>query len=305
MTSPSQVSLGDWIGLGILALLWGSAFAFIAIGLDGVPPAGIAFVRLGIAAGLLTAYAYWRGHRLPPLSDARWPWWVALGFFGNALPFFLIPWAQQELSSGVTGILLAVMPLATVGLAHFFADEPMTRMKFAGFLIGFAGVVVLIGPSALAGLGGPMFIAKLAVLLAALVYAINMILVRRAPQTPPSLSAAGMLITSALWAAPVGLWSLSSSSADMSWTAWSAVVWLGLGPTAIASVYYMRLIGSAGASFASTVNYLVPVVAVLAGFALGETIGWMSLAGLAIILAGIAIARRGQPSRPPRTDSDP
>lgn len=297
MSTPGQAGLADWIGLAIMALLWGTAFAFIAFSLEGLPPAGITLVRLALAAALLTAHAYWRGHRLPKLNDPRWPWWVALGFFGNALPFFLIPWAQQELSSGVTGILLAIMPLATVGLAHFFASEPMTRMKFAGFLTGFAGVVLLIGPSALAGLGGPVFLAKLAVLTSAFAYAINMILVRRAPATPPALSAAGMLITSAIWAAPLGLWQLSQSTADFITAAWSAVIWLGVGPTAIASVYYMRLIGSAGASFASMVNYLVPVVAVIAGFALGETIGWTSLAGLAVILAGIAIARRGQPRR--------
>lgn len=297
MSTPGEAGLADWIGLGIMALLWGTAFAFIAFGLEGLPPAGIAFVRLALAAVLLTAHAYWRGHRLPGLKDPRWPWWIALGFFGNALPFFLIPWAQQDISSGVAGILLAVMPLATVGLAHFFAGEPMTRMKFAGFLIGFAGVVLLIGPSALAGLGGPVFLAKLAVLAAAFAYAVNMILVRRAPATPPALSAAGMLITSAVWAAPLGLWQLASSTDAMSWSAWSAVIWLGIGPTAIASVYYMRLIGSAGAGFASMVNYLVPVVAVLAGLVLGETIGWTSLAGLAVILAGIAIARRGQVPR--------
>ena len=165
--------------------------------------------------------------------------------------------------SALAGILLAIMPLSTVALAHFFANERMTAWKLAGFAVGFAGAVILIGPAALAGLGGPTFLAQLAILGAALSYALNAIMTRRTPRTDPAV-----------------------------------LIWLALGPTALATVLYVGLIARAGAGFMSLVNYLVPIVALFTGLAFGEAIGWNAYLGLIIILAGIAIARRQIP-RPP------
>ncbi|HAQ35938.1 MAG TPA: EamA/RhaT family transporter, partial [Alphaproteobacteria bacterium] len=153
----------EWVLLGILAATWGTAFAFITFALEAAPPAALAFARLGLAAVILTAWAYAIGERLPKLSDKRWLWFIALGLFGNALPFTLIPWGQQFIPSAVAGILLAFMPLMTVALAHVFTDERMTRLTAFGFAIGFAGVIVLIGPAALGGLVAGDFIAQLAV----------------------------------------------------------------------------------------------------------------------------------------------
>ncbi|WP_421790397.1 DMT family transporter [Hyphobacterium sp.] len=167
MSPPSTPGTRDWAILLSLAVLWGTAFIFIEWSLDSLPPAALSFTRLTIAAVIVTAFAYARGYRLPPLSDRRWISFVLLGFFGNALPFFLIPLGQTQIPSALAGILLAVMPLTTVALAHFFTEEKMTGWKLAGFFVGFAGAVVLIGPAALAGLGGPTFLAQLAVLAAA------------------------------------------------------------------------------------------------------------------------------------------
>lgn len=292
MTTARAPGLRDWLELLLLAIIWGTAFVFIDVGLNSVSPGGVAFIRLTLGAIILALYARSRGHHFPALTDPKWLWWMALGFFGNALPFYLIPWAQQDIPSALAGILLAVMPLSTVVLAHFFAGERMTGWKFAGFLVGLVGVIILIGPSALADLGGPKFLAQIAVLVAALAYAVNVIIARRAPGMPASLSAAGMLIGASLWAAPLGIWQEIASERTFDIWAWMSVVWLGIGPTAITSVIYLRLITNAGASFMATVNYLVPIVAVIAGLALGEAIGLGAILGLTVILAGIAIARR-------------
>lgn len=283
----------EWVLLGILAATWGTAFAFITFALEAAPPAALAFARLGLAAVILTAWAYAIGERLPKLSDRRWLWFIALGLFGNALPFTLIPWGQQFIPSAVAGILLAFMPLMTVALAHVFTDERMTRLTAFGFAIGFAGVIVLIGPAALGGLVAGDFIAQLAVLGAALSFATNVVIAKRAPPMHPLVSAAGMLILATVWSAPYGLWDLIENARPDP-VGWSAALWLAIGPTALGSVIYMRLVTTAGAGFLATTNYIVPVVALGAGLVLGEAIGLSAPLGLVIILVGIVIARRGQ-----------
>lgn len=159
--TPAHPTLQNWIALGILTVLWGSAFAFIGYTVDFLPPMALIFVRLSLAAMILLGWAIFRGRRMPPLTDKRWLWFTGLGFFGNTLPFFLIAWGQLSLDSALTGILVATMPLATLGLAHVFVPgERMNAQKLIGFLVGFGGVIVLMGPSALQGIFDSSFIAQ-------------------------------------------------------------------------------------------------------------------------------------------------
>src|SRR4051812_23429337 len=134
--------------------MWGSAFMFMKIAVATVPPATLVASRLILAAIILYAVMRARGLRLPP-PGRRWLAFIALGVLGNCLPFFLIAWGQQTIDSALAGILISVMPLATMVLAHFFvAGEHLTSRRALGFAIGFAGIVVLMGPAALMGLGG-------------------------------------------------------------------------------------------------------------------------------------------------------
>lgn len=294
--SPPRPTLEHWILLGILTVLWGSAFAFIKYSVDYLPPAALIFVRLSVAAIVLLAWAMLRGRRMPALTDKRWLWFTGLGFFGNTLPFFLIAWGQQSIDSALAGILIATMPLATLGLAHVFVPgEKMDLSKLGGFLIGFGGVVILMGPAALSGLGGESFLAQIAVVFAAVCYGINAIMARLIPETPPSVSGAGMLITAALLALPFGVWELMQTE-GVTPGAWAAVIWLAVAPTAIASVMLMHIARTAGPGFLAIVNYLTPVAAVITGVIIGETIGWNALLALAVILAGVWLSRR-KPSR--------
>tara|TARA_R110002051_G_scaffold114257_1_gene186862 strand:- start:44563 stop:45423 length:861 start_codon:yes stop_codon:yes gene_type:complete len=282
----------------VLTLLWGSAYAFIKHAVISFSPAALIFVRIGVAAILLTGWTYARGHRLPPLNDKRWLWFGALGLFGNALPFFLISWGQQTIDSALTGILIATMPLTTIALAHIFVPgEQMNARRLAGFLLGFAGVVVLLGPVALRGLGGTGLFAQLGVLGAAVCYGINAVLARLLPDTPPSLSGAGMLIMAALLALPFGVWDMAQMEPAPA-SAWMSVLWLAIGPTAFATVLLMQIARTAGPSFLATVNYLTPIAAVVTGLLIGETIGWNALLALTIILGGVWLARK-KPAPPP------
>ena len=291
--SPPRPTAQNWIALGILTVLWGSAFAFIKFSVEYLPPLALIFVRLSLAALILLGWAIFRGRRMPALNDRRWIWFTGLGFFGNTLPFFLIAWGQLSLDSALTGILVATMPLATLGLAHVFVPgERMSMQKLVGFLVGFGGVVVLMGPSALQGILDSSFIAQLAVVGAATCYGINAVMARMMPETPPSVSGAGMLVTAALLSLPLGIWELTHVEA-VPMGAWVSVIWLALAPTAIASVMLMQIARTAGPGFLAIVNYLTPIAAVITGYIIGESIGWNALLALAIILAGVWIARRG------------
>jgi drug/metabolite transporter (DMT)-like permease len=290
--SPHAPTLNNYIGIAVLTLFWGSAYAFIKHGVETIPPNAMIFIRIGTAALLLTAWAMFRKRVLPPLNDVRWLWFLALGFCGNTLPFFLITWGQQSIESSLTGILVAVMPIATVALAHFFVPgERMNLRRAAGFALGFSGVVILIGPDALKGLGGTTVLSQLAIVGAAVCYSMNAILARLLPDTPPSVSGAGSLICAALIAAPLGILDLVSLPAVPT-TAWLSVFWLALGPTAIATVILMQIARTAGPAFLANVNYLTPVAALIVGVIIGETIGWTALLALATIMAGLWLARK-------------
>ncbi|MBI2223389.1 MAG: DMT family transporter [Betaproteobacteria bacterium] len=154
MTGPHRVR--DWALLAALVAMWGSAFLFIKLGVATVPPATLAASRLALGAATLYAVMRWRGLALPP-AGSRWLSFGALAIVGNCIPFYLISWGQQVIDSALAGILMAIMPLATLLLAHFFvAGERMTANRALGFSLGFVGIVVLMGPAALAGLGGSL-----------------------------------------------------------------------------------------------------------------------------------------------------
>lgn len=281
-----------YAGLVFLTFAWGSAFALIKVALEDLPPAGLVFIRLLLAAAALTAWTLHRGRRFPPLTDVRWRWFAALGLAGNALPFFLNAWGQQTVPSGLAAILIGAMPLATIaGAALFLKGEPLRPRRAAGFLMGFAGVIALVGPAALADLGGPTFIAQLAILLAACSYAANALMAQSLPETPPSLAAAGMMITACIIAAPMGVHDLLQLETAPAAGPLMAAVALGLVPTAAASIVYMALARSDGAAFIAQTNYLTPVVAAAIGLVLGEALGWNAALALALILGGLAIAR--------------
>ncbi|XBQ16816.1 MAG: DMT family transporter [Oceanicaulis sp.] len=293
--SPDAPGVKGWGGLAVLALVWGSAFAFIAVGVQTLPPSLVAFGRLALGAVVLTAFTLHRRRPLPPLSDRRWLWFAGLGFFGNTLPFTLIAAGQQVVPSGVAGILMGMTPLAIIAAAHFvLPNEKLTPWKLAGFLTGFAGVVLLMGPSAVQGLLSASFLGQALIFAATLSYATNAIMYQAAPETSPSVAAAGSLVAAAVLALPLALFDLLTAPLPApSLASIAAVAALGLLPTALASIVYMGIARQVGAAFIALVNYAVPVVAAVIGVLLGEEMGPIAYLALAIILAGVFIARRG------------
>ncbi len=288
---PSR-SARDWVLLFALSAMWGTAFLFIKLGVAGVPPATLVAGRIVLGAAILYAALRWRGLRLPPLGRIWLPYAV-IALVGNSAPFFLISWGQQTVESSLAGILMAIMPLTTLLLAHFFvAGERMTVWRTSGFVVGFSGIVVLMGPAALAGLDGNI-VAELAVLAGAVCYAANSVISRRLITADFLVASTAVMIVATIMTLPLALWldrpwTLAPNAASV-----ASIIWLGIGPTALATILYFKLIATAGPTFMSLVNYLTPVVALLAGvILLGEQPGPGALAGLALILCGIAVSRR-------------
>lgn len=288
----SRHSAAAWSLLLALAAMWGSSFLFNKLGLATVPPATLVAGRLALGALILVAVMRWHGLHFPS-SGAAWARFAALGLVGNAAPFYLITWGQQQVDSAIAGILMAVMPLATLVLAHVFVPgERMTAARVAGFATGFAGIVILLGWRNGPGATLTSLVYPLAVLCGALCYAANSVMTRLLARGEVLVASAGTLVAATLMAAPVALYVDRPWSLDVTISSAAAIAWLGIGPTAIATLCYFRLIGTAGPTFMSIVNYLSPPIAVFLGVGLlGEHPEPTDYAGLALILAGIAVSR--------------
>ena len=288
----------DWLGLAALTVMFGSAFMFTKLAVQELPPSIVAAARISIAAIVLLGLALARKECFRFLHSS-WPLIIALAIFGNCLPFYLISWGQQTIDSSIAGILMAVMPLATLVLAHFFIPgEKLNMFQVFGFLAGFVGVLLLLGPAALAELGNSahVFFPMVAVLGGAFCYAINTILAKHASSESLLAISASVLVASSLIMLPAWFVAEDLGAFRLISIGVLSVVLLGTFPTALATLIYFAIIARAGPSFLSQINYLIPVWAVMMGTVfLGEPFSTHAIIALVIILAGIATAGRKSP----------
>lgn len=291
-----------WAGFWLLALIWGSSFLFIRIGVEQVPPFQLVFLRTGIAAVGLHLVLALRGQRLPRDWRSRGDLLV-LGVVNTVIPFALITWGETRIESGLASVLQGTAALFTLVLAHFaFADERVTLRKLAGLLVGFLGVVVLATRSAAPGgvtsdaVGH--LLGQAAIIGASFCYGLGGIYGRRAMQQrlEPTVVATGAMTVAAVisgaiaWLAPslggpapVGLGQLTP-------TVLGAVLALGLVNTFGAYLLFYPLVATLGATRTSMVTYVIPVVGLLLGaLFLGERVDLLLILGALLILGGIAI----------------
>ena len=288
----------DWLGLAALTAMYGSAFMLTKLAVQELLPVTVTAGRIAVAAVLLLSLALIRKESFGFLRTI-WPLIIALAIFGNCLPFYLISWGQQTVDSGIAGILMAVMPLATIVMAHFFVPgERLNALQVLGFLAGFAGILILLGPAAVSEFDSKThtFLPMLTILGGALCYALNTILAKQLPRESLLAISAAVMLVSALIMFPAWWAAQGGASVPLVSTEFLAVVLLGLFPTALATLIYFAVIARAGPSFLSQINYLIPVWALLMGIALmNETFSLHAFLALAVILTGMAIAGRGRP----------
>jgi drug/metabolite transporter (DMT)-like permease len=281
----------EWAMLVVLSVLWGASFLFVGVAIAELPPLTLVVLRVALAAAALNAALGFMGIVLP--REGRvWAALFGMGFLNNVVPFTLIAWGQSHIPSGVASIINATTPLFTVLAAHYLtADEKITPLRAAGVFIGFVGVAVMIGSGALRSLGVDVA-AELAILVAALFYALSGVFGRRfnAMGVEPLATAAGMLSASTLMLLPLMLivdrpWTLPMPSA----AAIAAVIALALVATAFAYLIYFRLLATAGATNLLLVTFLIPVSAIILGTSiLGERLEPKHFAGMALIGLGLA-----------------
>ena len=285
------MSARDWALLLTLSVLWGGSFFFVKVALTDLPPLTIVLARVGIAAATLTVVIRAMGEALPRGAKA-WLTLAVVALLNNLIPFSLIFSGQQALPSGLAAILNATTPLFTVVVMHLFtSDEKATPPKVAGLVLGFAGVVVLLGP-AIAGARDTPLWALLACLAAALSYAFSGLWGRRIKPLgiAPTVTAWGQVTLTSAMMLPVVL------MADRPWTLASpgtatilALIGLGVLSTALAYVIFFRILDSAGPTNLMLVTFLIPVSAILLGsLVLGERLAWTHAAGMALIGLGLA-----------------
>ncbi|MFY9578680.1 MAG: DMT family transporter [Gaiellaceae bacterium] len=275
--------------LMLLALsgLWGASFMFIKIGVRELEPTTLVCVRLGIGALTLAPVALWRLGKRTVVREVRAAWrpLVVIGLVNSAIPIVSISWAETRIDSGLTAVIQASAPLFTAVLALRFArHDRVTGSRLVGLLVGFGGVALLVGlqPSG-------NVVAALAVMFSAVCYAVAAIYSARAlADVPPLVSALGALTAASLALVPLGLAQLPSEFP--SWGVTGAMLALSIGGTGVAYVLYYALLSGAGASRAILITYLVPSIALAYGvLLLGEPLTVAAVAGLALVLAGVAL----------------
>jgi drug/metabolite transporter (DMT)-like permease len=288
----SRMGLVEWSMLLLLSMLWGGSYFFVEIALLEWSPLLIVAVRVVIACIVIWGIVLAAG--LPvPRSPLAWMAFFWMGLLNNIFPFLLIVWGQKEIESGLAAILTAAAPIFSVIVAGaWLKDEPVTRSRLLGAVVGLIGVVVLIGPSALAGLDANL-LAQLAVLGAALSYAFAGVYARRFTRMniDPIVAASGQLLMSSLIMILLVLaFETPAQLIESSAKVWAAVGLMAVFSTALAYILYFRLLASAGATNAILVTLLIPVTAILLGaLILDERLQWLHFLGMAVIGLGLSV----------------
>lgn len=286
MRTPATNTMGPiaWFLLIFLSVLWGGSFFFSKIALSELQPFTVVLGRVSIAAIVLIFVVFASGQRLPT-SPRIWATFLVMGLLNNLIPFSLIFWGQTQIASSLAAILNATTPVWTILLAHFLTtDERLTTQKMIGVFIGLAGVIITIGLVTLQGLGSNV-VAQVAVLGAAVSYALAGIYGKRFRGSPPIVTASGQVICTTLLLIPITLlvdkpWTLPAPSV----TVLGAMLGLALLSTALAYIIYFRLLSTVGATNLLLVTFLIPVSAILLGVGiLNERVETHQLVGMIVI----------------------
>ena len=281
----------DWALFWGIALIWGSSFVLIAIGLESLHPGVITVGRVGTGA---LALALVPSARKPIAAEDRRRL-VALSILWVAIPFTLFPLAEQHINSAVTGLLNGGTPIFAALVAALFLKEFPRGTQLVGLVTGFVGVILISAPSL--GEGSNEAIGVLMVVLATVCYgfAINI----SAPLQKKYGAVAvmsKMLILATLWTIPYGIWGLQESTFQLGPVL--ATLALGVVGTGAAFAIMASLVGSVGSTRASFITYLIPFVSLALGVTLlGDRVEPLALIGVVLVVSGAGLASRRQSAR--------
>jgi drug/metabolite transporter (DMT)-like permease len=294
-------SWGSFARFTALAVVWGSSFLWIKMALGGLSPVQITVLRLVLGAALIVAVALVTRVRLPR-GRAAWARMIVPGLFGNAVPFTLFAVGERSVDSGVAGVLNATTPLWALLITLVIGTERrLGAVRMTGLVLGFAGTLVIFAPWHAAGLASW---GALECLLAAISYAVSYAYIGRyLAGTMSSVALSASQLSSGLVLVVIALPFLGGfEPVKLGVAPVIAVTILGVAGTGAAIVMNNRLIEDEGVTTATAVGYLLPVVSVLLGAAfLHEQLNARILAGMVVVLIGVALSRRRKAAVVPAT----
>jgi drug/metabolite transporter (DMT)-like permease len=282
------MSRRGWILFLVMSVIWGCPYLLIRIAVRDISPGTLIFLRTAPAALLLTPVALHRGALVGVL--ARWRWLLAFTAAELAIPWFFISRAEIHLTSSVTGLLIASVPLVGAVLYRLLGYEHFDRRRILGLLVGFAGVATLVGVDLHGTDLGPV----VEVLVPAVGYAIGPLIISRKLDDLEGIGviAASLVIASVAY----GPYALTHLPSSVSPEVVASVVGLALVCTALAFVLFFELIVEVGPARSTVITYVNPAVAVLLGvLVLGEPFTWGVALGFPLILAGSWLATATPP----------
>lgn len=276
----------DWAVFTLLSTIWGASFLFIAVGLESLEPGVVTLLRVGLGAAILNVLP---GGRIRIDRSDR-PRMLAVSVLWVGVPFTLFPVAEQHINSAVTGLLNGATPMFVALFAALFFGRRTTGPQLLGVAVGFVGIVLISAPSL--GEGSTQAAGVGLVLLATLCYGIATNLVVPLQLKYGSRAVMGrMLALATVWTLPFGLTSLPGSSVELGPVV--AVSVLGLVGTGLAFLLMGSLVGRVGATRASIITYLIPVVALALGVVFQDDhVATAALVGVVLVVGGAVLASR-------------
>jgi drug/metabolite transporter (DMT)-like permease len=294
VTAPIRWLTARMRRLFTLAFIWGWSFLLIKVAVAGITPSAVAWTRIALGALVLRIVLSRLGGRVP-LDPVSLRHFAVAAVMGNIVPFTLLAWGEQHISSALTAVLNASTPLFTAVFAAIGLHERLRPVQIAGLVVGIVGVAVAAGVGA-SDLHGSSAAGAAAAVLAGVGYGMAFVYMRRhLVSYQPIVAATGQLLAGAVLLAPVAVLTSVAGGVSLTPTRVAAMVLLGAVGTGIAYVLNYRIIADLGATKASLVTYLIPVVAVIVGvLVLGEAFEWRLLIGGALTVTGIAAVNRRQ-----------
>ncbi|HZM38815.1 MAG TPA: DMT family transporter [Acidimicrobiales bacterium] len=287
--------------LFLLAFIWGWSFLFIKVAVEGLTPTTVAWARITLGAGVLALVLRSQGGRVPT-DRVMLRHFALVTLSGNIVPFTLLAWGEQHITSALTAVLNASTPLFTALLAAVALHERLRPIQVLGLGVGVVGVSVAAGLGA-SDLAGSSLAGALAAILAGAAYGVTFIYMRmHLLSIPPLVAATGQLTAGAVLLFPVAAITSAVDGIELTLTRVLAIVLLGTLGTGVAYVLNYRVVADLGPTRASLVTYIIPVVAVVLGIVvLDEPFQWRLVIGGALTVLGIAAVN----SRRPATERAP
>ena len=277
----------------ILALMWASAFLVIKVVVDDTGPLWLATIRVVVAFIVLLPFAIYKGI-VWPSTIREWKLVISVMALNVVVPFFLISWAETKIDAGMASMLMGVGPFMALLGSHFTTqDDRLSKNKLIGAVLGFSGILILVGWDAARGLGDNL-LGQAAAILGAACYVTSGLIIRKLRRFPPIQLSAFILGLASISLLIITLVIVGLPKVSYAQDTWIGLLYLGIFPTALGYILRYHLIQSIGLTTFATGLNLIPVFGVMLGVIfLGEHLTLNVLASLALIVSGLFVIRRG------------